>query len=498
MSTTTETKTNGSGRSSEKLPLRGKKNRQAKNLTPLPLRAGKNKGRKIDGALQENILTLLCFGSKDSIDEIIATVPVSLFESDVYRTIAGRAINYYRKYDEAAGDHLADLFEDLLSNKLYYALMGDLYDVSKTFNSQFVLDSLQDFVDSQTLRLAITDAAFELKKGYLDSTIRLLKQGVEKTEGPSSRKVLAPIRTVQELMSAEIPSLQEIFDPILQYPAILLLLGARGSFKSLFAMSMAISASSGEDLFDWRCDRKCRVLFLDFEMQFSVGKQRFKMLQKSLGLKPQTGMLDTWYAADSQPKPIPNLCDRDQTNALIEQCSEYDLLFLDNVAAAARGADLNKAEEIEPIRDLVTQLQHRGTSTVVVHHLGKDPSRGARGSSALEDVPDTILKLKSTESPAGTSLITVTQTKSRHHSPSEFGPIKIAVDSSHTGLSIKHETIRESKSSLLASEYLRLLKAGKITKGTQLSLAKQYRLHKSTVSIIARKVSRKFHKGKNL
>ena len=205
-------------------------------------------------------------------------------------------------------------------------------------------------------------------------------------------------------------------------------------------------------------------------------------------------MLDVWYASDNPGKSIPNLSDKKQTRALIEQCAKYDLVFLDNIGAACRGVDLNKAEEIESIRDLFTGLQYRETSSVIVAHLGKDPSRGARGSSAIEDLPDCILKLKSSESSRGNNLIKVTQTKSRHHSPSEFGSFQIAVDSSYAGLDIKHKTIRESKSELVTQEYHRLLESGLVTKGTQVSLAKQFGLSKSTVSAAAAKASRNFKK----
>ena len=490
---------NGSGRSTAKLPMRARK-KGPDFKAPIPIRSGKSGWSKIDGMLEENILTLLCFGDNDSIDKIISTIPTSLYSADDYRIIVDRAIKYYRKYGEAAGDHLPDLFEDLLlpdkpKSKLYVSLLHDLYDLSKNINSEFILDSLQDFVANQVLRQSITYAAEQLKKGNVDATVRALLDGAQRAERQESANLLTPVRSVQDLMDAEIPSLQEIFDPVLQYPAVLLVIGQRGSFKTLLAMSMALAAASGKDLFNWDCNRPCRVLFLDFEMQVTVGKQRFKMLQKSLGLKPEPEMLNIWYAADSQPKPVPNLCDREQTSALIDQCCKYDLVFLDNISAAARGADLNKIEEIEPIREFATGLQHRDTSCVLVHHLGKDPSRGARGSSGLEDVPDTILKLTALESPAGSSLIKVSQTKSRHHAPSEFGPINLCIDSAETGLSIKHKTIRESKSDLVKTEYLRLLEDGLIRKGTQASLAKQFDVNPSTVSKAALKVSRKF-KGK--
>ena len=310
----------------------------------------------------------------------------------------------------------------------------------------------------------------------------------------SVRIPLTPIRTVQNLINAEIPALQEIFYPVLQFPAITLLLGSRGSFKTHFAMCMALAAASGKDLFTWRCDKKCRVLFLDFEMQLAFGKQRFKMLQKSLRMEPEDGMLELWYASDNPGKAIPNVSDKKQTSALIEQCSKYDLVFLDNIGAACRGVDLNKAEEIESIRDLVTGLQYRNTSSVIVAHLGKDPSRGARGSSAIEDLPDCILKLKSKETSRGNNLIKVSQTKTRHHSPSEFGSFQVSVGSSYEGLDIKHQTIRESKSQLVEKEYLQLLEDGLVEKGTQKALSKRFGVSKGLVSTAAAKASKKFKK----
>ena len=498
MSTPQSTKSKGL-KPSERLPTdRGKKSRA--RLKSISTNPGINKWRDIDGALQENILALLCFGENDSVEQIIASVPTELFHSEVYRKIAERAVVYFKEYDKAPADHLPDLCEDLCSgngasDRMFTDALHDIGYLSKGINAEYVLDSLQKFVRQQSYRQSITFAAEELKKGHLDSVERILLECGQAHQ--VSSELLTPIRSMQELMKAEIPPMQEIFDPVLQYPAVLLLLGSRGSCKTLLAMSMALAAASGRDLFNWRCDKKCRVLFLDFEMQFSVGQQRFKALQKTHGFKPEDGMLDLWYSSDLQPKKIPNLCDRSHTSTLINECADYDLVFLDNIASAARGADLNKIEEVEPIRDFATGLQHRGISCVLVHHLGKDQSRGARGSSGLEDLPDAILKLKASESPADTSLIKVTQTKSRHHSPADFGPIELSVDSSYDGIKIGYKTIRESKNQKVAKKYLRLLENDLVTPGTQAALAKEFKTDPGNVSKIVSKVTRKFNKDKD-
>ena len=458
-----------------------------------------NKWPNIDGALQENILTLLCCGNNSEVEKIISSVPTELFGNDVYRTIAERAIVYFKKYGKAPTDHLPDLCEDLCSgngasDRMFRDALHEVGDLSKSINPEYVLDSLQEFVRQQSYRQSITFAAEQLKKGHLDSVERILLECGQAHQ--VSSKLLTPIRSAQELMAAKIPPMQEIFDPVLQFPAVLLILGSRGSCKTLLAMSMALAAASGKDLFNWRSAKKCRVLFLDFEMQLSSGQRRLEMLQNALKMQPQDDMLKFWYSSDSQPKPVPNLCDRSHTSTLINECADYDLVFLDNIASAARGADLNKIEEVEPIRDFATGLQHRGVSCVLVHHLGKDQSRGARGSSGLEDLPDTILKLKASESARTSSLINVTQTKSRHHSPSEFGPIQMSVDTSYTGLDIDYKTIKDSNTTLLKKDYWLLLESDSVKKGTQKALAKKYNLNEGTVSKALSEVKRAFEEGK--
>ena len=245
-------------------------NRSRKNRAKLgdvtAIKPNINKWSDIDGALQENILALLCFGDNDAVEKIISSVPTELLNNDVYRTIADRAIAYFREYDKSPGDHLPDLLEEFLDSpkrsdvRMYTDALHDIHDLSANINAAFVLDNLQDFVRQQSLRQSITFAAEELKKGHLDSAERTMIECAQAHQSDS--RLLTPIRSVQELMQAEIPPMQEIFDPILQFPAVLLLLGARGSCKTLLAMSMALAAASGKDLFNWRSAKNAACCFL--------------------------------------------------------------------------------------------------------------------------------------------------------------------------------------------------------------------------------------------
>ena len=140
---------------------------------------------KFSGALQENILTLLCFDT-EACPIILASVDTSLFESGVYRTIADRSIEYFRKYKKAPGDHLPDLIEDFLSSKkrsqarMYSDALHDLRDLSEGINRKFVLDEIHKFVRQQSLRQSITIAAEQLQQGNSDAAERELLEGLKK------------------------------------------------------------------------------------------------------------------------------------------------------------------------------------------------------------------------------------------------------------------------------------------------------------------------------
>lgn len=156
---------------------------------------------KLSGALQENILTLLCFDT-DSCPIVIAAVDSSLFESAVYRNIADRAVEYFRKYKKAPGEHLPDLLEEFLDSpkrsqvKLYTETLHDLRDLSEGINTKFVIDSLTKFVQQQSLRQSITIAAEQLQAGNPDVAEKELLRGLK-----DRIRVFDKGRTISEAIS---------------------------------------------------------------------------------------------------------------------------------------------------------------------------------------------------------------------------------------------------------------------------------------------------------
>ena len=137
--------------------------------------------QRLNGALQENILTLLCFN--DSVcKQIRAAVTPQLFESSVFREIAGHACDFIDQFGEAIKDHLPDQLEGILKGddrrkaSSYEKLLNNLFAARDSVNADYAMTELHKFVRLQNLKNAFVLAAKDLDDGRIDEVeIRLQK-----------------------------------------------------------------------------------------------------------------------------------------------------------------------------------------------------------------------------------------------------------------------------------------------------------------------------------
>lgn len=138
---------------------------------------------KLSGALQENILTLLCFDD-DNCKLIRAAVKPSLFESAVFRRVAECAVDFIDQYGEAIKDHLPDHLEDVLKGdderkaRSYKSLLDNLYASKDSVNSAYVLQQLHKFVRLQNLKSTIIKATEALADNRVDEAELELQKGM--------------------------------------------------------------------------------------------------------------------------------------------------------------------------------------------------------------------------------------------------------------------------------------------------------------------------------
>lgn len=128
---------------------------------------------RLSGALQENILTLLCFN--DAACKIArAAVTPQLFESSVFREVAGHAIDFIDQYGEAIKDHLPDHLEGILNGDdqrkatTYKRLLDNLFSNRDSINPDYVVSQLHKFVRLQTFKSGLVKAVEAVEDGRID------------------------------------------------------------------------------------------------------------------------------------------------------------------------------------------------------------------------------------------------------------------------------------------------------------------------------------------
>ena len=130
--------------------------------------------QRLTGATQENLLTLLCFDDKHC-RIARASITPQMFESSVFREIAGHAIDFIDKYGTAIKEHLPDHLEHILTGedarkaRTYNLLLNSLFENRDSINPEFIIGQLHKFVRQQNLKSGVIEAVEHLEAGNIDA-----------------------------------------------------------------------------------------------------------------------------------------------------------------------------------------------------------------------------------------------------------------------------------------------------------------------------------------
>lgn len=136
---------------------------------------------QLHGALQENVLTLVC--TSDQHCQLVRNaVPSSLFSTFLYRDIVDRVYDYVDRFKKAPGNHLPDLCEDLLKTREKgentRLILGAIRDLSEGLNEEYVISQLQTFTRQQQLKLGIMQGAEAIQAGDLEKAEAIIEKSM--------------------------------------------------------------------------------------------------------------------------------------------------------------------------------------------------------------------------------------------------------------------------------------------------------------------------------
>ena len=161
---------------------------------------------------------------------------------------------------------------------------------------------------------------------------------------------------------------------VFPYEGLAALYGPSASGKSFLALDLSIALSEGNNWFGLRTTQS-KVIYVALE-----GESGFKNRVAAWELENQRP-LPSNMSMVMQPFQITNSSNVDELAGTVPH---YSVLIVDTLNRAAPTSDENSSKEMGEILQACKRLQGLiGGLVVLVHHTGKDTTRGARGHSSL-------------------------------------------------------------------------------------------------------------------
>lgn len=163
------------------------------------------KPKKIAGALQENVLSLLCT-SNDHCMQVRSSIPLKLYSNEIFRTIATNAYDFIDAHGVAPRDHLPDLLEEYINDskegRLYAEMVHGLRLLGENLNVKYVVSQLGAFVQEYELRLGIIEAAEALQSDDIDEARARIEASLRKT-APSFEAGTTILEVLERMRAGE-------------------------------------------------------------------------------------------------------------------------------------------------------------------------------------------------------------------------------------------------------------------------------------------------------
>lgn len=203
---------------------------------------------------------------------------------------------------------------------------------------------------------------------------------------------------------------------------LIVLYGQSGSGKSFVALDMIGAVARGTQWQGCRV-KKAKVVLIAAEGAGGVGK-RIRAYCKHSGLNE--AHLDIGVIR-VPPSVIEDVDVQELVNALTAVGA--DIFVIDTLAQVTAGANENSSEDMgKAIRNIRLITEATGATALVVHHAGKDATRGARGWSGIRAAADAEIEISRNDTG---HLISITKMKDGDDSQQwgfRLNPVQVGID----------------------------------------------------------------------
>lgn len=247
--------------------------------------------------------------------------------------------------------------------------------------------------DAEKIAAAVAGQFVEMptdKPSNYDANDYLLEHGtgaladlLERVQAPAMRYKLL---TDDDL--AKLPPLRWLIKKVLPETGLAAIYGASGSGKSFLVLDALQSLTAGRDWFDYTT-KPCNVLYCALEGEGGIAGRVAAYRIHHGSTSPNIRYL-------VQPFSLLEKADIDDlAKAIKANRQNAKVVVLDTLNRATPGADENDSKSMSHIINGAKKLQELiGGLIILVHHTGKDVSKGLRGHSSLHAALDAAIEVR--------------------------------------------------------------------------------------------------------
>jgi hypothetical protein len=233
---------------------------------------------------------------------------------------------------------------------------------------------------------------------------------------------------------------------LLPEKALAAMIGVPNTGKSALAIDLSVAVATGRPFRGLRV-RQCGVLYVATEGAHGLNNRIAALLQtERLSLDAPFGVVTESVDLCSSPSDSSRIIVA--CAALRRQTSQpVGLVVIDTLARAMNGGDENSGGDMGRLLRNAENIQKQvGATVLLIHHAGKDTSKGARGHSSFRAALDTEVTVEGPTNPR-----TVSVTKQRDLAPLEsfgFNLIPVTVGMNTHGEPVTAVIVEHSNTSI--------------------------------------------------
>lgn len=249
-----------------------------------------------------------------------------------------------------------------------------------------------------------------LARAHVASDITSADHGRTAAEDMFFRRPANPsrLRLLVDAQLDSLPPLRWLVKGVVPDAGIGAIYGASGSFKSFLTLDLLAHISNGREWFGHRV-KPAPAVYIPFEGQGGIPNRikAWRTAQTALRHPDRLATFDpdedvlSQIAVVMEPLNLREQADQDRLVAGLKQHGwAGGVLCIDTLAHASAGIEENSSAMGEMIGIFRNLQQQLGGVILLVHHSGKDESRGMRGWSGLHAAMDFVVECQKLGEPA--------------------------------------------------------------------------------------------------